>query len=40
MSEAPAYRYEPIAASSESTVVAEYLAQYDADAGWQTEADL
>jgi len=34
------YNYEPIAVSSESTVVAEYIAQYDADAGYQSEAAL
>jgi type I restriction enzyme R subunit len=34
------YNYEPIAVSSESTVVAEYTAQYDADAGYQSESAL
>ncbi len=34
------YNYEPIAVSSESTVVAEYIAQYDADAGYQSESAL
>lgn len=34
------YNYEPIAVSGESTVVAEYIAQYDADAGYQSESAL
>jgi type I restriction enzyme R subunit len=34
------YNYEPIAVSGESTVVAEYIAQYDADAGCQSESGL
>lgn len=34
------YNYEAIAVSSESTVVAEYVAQYDKDAAYQSEAAL
>ncbi len=42
MSEAPdsAYRYEPIAISSESTVVAEFSPDGDRATGYQSEADL
>lgn len=41
MSDAPARRYDLVAASAESTVVAEYVAAYDAsDAAYQSEADL
>lgn len=40
MSDALARRYDPIAVSAESTVVAEYLADPTATAGYQSEADL
>ena len=40
MSEASAYRYEPIALSSESTVVAEFVADPAAPAAYQSEAEL
>src|SRR5690606_9396242 len=33
-------RYEPIAVSSESTVVAEFLADAAQEAGYQSEAEL
>ena len=38
MSEAPARRYEPIAVSAESTVVAEYVPDTHAEAAYQSEA--
>jgi type I restriction enzyme, R subunit len=34
------YNYEPIAVSSESTVVAEYVSQYDTEGSYQSEATL
>jgi type I restriction enzyme R subunit len=40
MSDGSAPRYEPIAISSESTVVAEFVADPGSDAGYQSEADL
>jgi type I restriction enzyme, R subunit len=40
MSEAPAYRYDPVAISAESTVVAEYAATSDFSTAYQSEADL
>ena len=40
MSDAPALRYDLVATSDDSTVVAEYVPLYDADAGYQSEADL
>ena len=40
MNEAKASRYEPIAVSSESTVVAEFIPDATADATYQSEADL
>lgn len=40
MNEAPAYRYDPVAVSAESTVVAEYVATYDTGAAYQSEAQL
>jgi type I restriction enzyme, R subunit len=40
VSEAAAYRYEPIALSSESTVVAEFVADLAASAAYQSEAEL
>jgi type I restriction enzyme R subunit len=40
VTDAPAHRYEPIAVSSESTVVAEFVSDASADAGYQSEADL
>ncbi len=40
MKEAPATRFEPIAFSSESTVVAEFVADAANDASYQSEADL
>jgi type I restriction enzyme R subunit len=40
MKESPAYHYDPVAMSAESTVVAEYTATYDAGAGYQSEAQL
>jgi type I restriction enzyme R subunit len=40
MSEAPAFRYEPIASSSESTVVAEFMATYDVGSSYQSEEEL
>ena len=40
MTDAAAYRYEPIALSSESTVVAEFVADPAAEAAYQSEAEL
>lgn len=40
MSETQPSRYEPIAVSSESTVVAEFIPDAAADAAYQSEADL
>lgn len=40
MSEAPAFRYDPIAMSDESTVVAEAPAVYSTGQAYQSEADL
>jgi type I restriction enzyme R subunit len=40
MNEAKASRYEPIAVSSESTVVAEFIPDASTDAAYQSEADL
>ena len=40
MSEPKATHYEPIAVSSESTVVAEFIADANTVAGYQSEADL
>lgn len=40
MSEAAARKYDPIAVSNESTVVAEYMADPSAEAAYQSEADL
>jgi len=40
MSEAPARKYDPIAVSAESTVVAEYVPDADAQSAYQSEADL
>ncbi len=40
MTDAAAYRYEPIALSSESTVVAEFVADPAAGAAYQSEAEL
>ena len=40
MNEAKASRYEPIAVSSESTVVAEFIPDATTDATYQSEADL
>ena len=40
MTDAGAYRYEPIALSSESTVVAEFVADPAAEAAYQSEAEL
>ena len=40
MSEAPAFTYDPITVSSESTVVAESPATYTAGQAYQSEADL
>lgn len=40
MSEGPARRYEPIAMSSESTVVAEYVPDATVGTAYQSEADL
>ena len=40
MNEAKASRYEPIAVSSESTVVAEFIPDAATDATYQSEADL
>lgn len=40
MTEAPAYRYEPIALSSESTVVAEFVADAAGSVAYQSEAEL
>ncbi|MEC5193308.1 MULTISPECIES: type I restriction endonuclease subunit R [unclassified Arthrobacter] len=40
MSEATPRKYDPIAVSNESTVVAEYVADPSAEAAYQSEADL
>jgi hypothetical protein len=40
MKEAPAIKYDPVAISAESTVVAEYVATYDTGAADQSEAQL
>ncbi|GAB3249239.1 type I restriction endonuclease subunit R [Arthrobacter pigmenti] len=40
MSEAPPRKYDPIAVSSESTVVAEYVSDVKVGATYQSEADL
>lgn len=40
MSESPAVRYEPIAVSSESTVVSEFISDTATDSEYQSEADL
>lgn len=40
MTEAPPPRYEPIALSSESTVVAEFVPEPGTESGYQSEADL
>jgi len=40
LSEGSAYRYDPIALSSESTVVAEFVADESSAAGYQSEAEL
>ncbi len=40
MTDAAAFRYEPIALSSESTVVAEFVADLAASAAYQSEAEL
>ena len=40
MTDGSAPRYEPIAISSESTVVAEFVPESSQDAGYQSEADL
>ena len=40
MSEATPSRFEPIAVSSESTVVAEFVADPASSASYQSEADL
>jgi type I restriction enzyme R subunit len=41
MSEAPAFHFEPVAFSNESTVVAEYLGDYVVkETGYQSEAEL
>jgi type I restriction enzyme R subunit len=40
MKEAKGSRYEPIAASSESTVVAKFVSAMSPDAAYQSEADL
>ena len=40
MSDEPARRYEPIAVSAESTVVAEYVPDTQAEAAYQSEAAL
>jgi type I restriction enzyme R subunit len=40
VNEAKASRYEPIAVSSESTVVAEFIPDIATDAAYQSEADL
>ncbi|WP_066518347.1 type I restriction endonuclease subunit R [Curtobacterium ammoniigenes] len=40
MSEASAIKYEPIAVSSESTVVAEFVPDVAGSAGYQSEAEL
>lgn len=40
MKEAPAFRYDPIVVSNESTVVAEAPAQYTSASTYQSEADL
>jgi hypothetical protein len=38
MKEAPAIKYDPVAVSAESTVVAEYVATYDTGAAHQSVA--
>ena len=40
MSDATPRRYDPIAVSNESTVVAEYVPDAKAEAAYQSEADL
>ena len=40
MNEAKASRYEPIAVSSESTVVAEFISEAASDITYQSEAEL
>jgi type I restriction enzyme R subunit len=40
MSEATAYRYEPIVVSDQSTVVAEFTPDYASDSSYQSEAQL
>ena len=40
MTEGPHPRYEPIAVSSESTVVAEFVPEPGTESGYQSEADL
>ena len=40
MSESSARKYDPIAVSAESTVVAEYIPDQKQEAGYQSEADL
>jgi type I restriction enzyme R subunit len=40
MSESPAVRFEPIAVSSESTVVSEFVPDTAAESAYQSEADL
>ncbi|WP_298387918.1 type I restriction endonuclease subunit R [Ferrimicrobium sp.] len=40
MNESPAVRYEPIAVSSESTVVTEFIPDTSGESAYQSEADL
>lgn len=40
MIEPPAHHYDPIAVSSESTVVSEYIAEPSTETSYQSEADL
>ena len=40
MTDGHAPRYEPIAVSSESTVVAEFIPDPSQESGYQSEADL
>ena len=40
MTEGPHPRYEPIAVSSESTVVAEFVPEPGTESVYQSEADL
>lgn len=40
MSEASSYRYEPIAVSDQSTVVAEFTPEYSTESTYQSEAQL